>query len=38
MINIETSVNWVLKLVRGYRVPEPVRQAHLAAGKQDITT
>jgi len=38
MISLETSVDWVLKLIRGYRLPEPVRKAHLAAGKKTIPT
>jgi deoxyribonuclease V len=36
LINLETSVDWVLKLSKGYRLPEPVRQAHLAAGKKSL--
>ncbi len=31
-IDLETAVYWVLKLCRGYRMPEPTRLAHLAAG------
>jgi deoxyribonuclease V len=31
-IDLETAICWVLKLCRGYRLPEPVRLAHLAAG------
>ncbi|APV44212.1 deoxyribonuclease V [Dehalogenimonas formicexedens] len=34
MISLETAVDWVLKLNIGYRLPEPVRQAHLAAGRK----
>lgn len=30
-ISLETSVDWVLSSCRGYRLPEPTRQAHLAA-------
>jgi deoxyribonuclease V len=33
-ISLETAVTWALKLSRGYRLPEPVRQAHLAAGRK----
>jgi deoxyribonuclease V len=36
MISLETSVDWVLKLSKGYRLPEPVRQAHLAAGRKSL--
>jgi deoxyribonuclease V len=31
-IDLETAIYWVLKLCRGYRLPEPARLAHLAAG------
>lgn len=30
-ISLETAVDWVLRTCRGYRLPEPTRQAHLAA-------
>jgi deoxyribonuclease V len=30
-ISAETAVRWVLDCVRGYRLPEPTRQAHLAS-------
>ena len=36
LINLETSVEWVLKLRNGYKLPEPVRLAHLAAGRKTI--
>jgi len=32
-VSLETAVDWVFKLCGGYRLPVPVRQAHLAAGK-----
>jgi deoxyribonuclease V len=32
MISLENAVYWVLKCCRGYRLPEPTRLAHLAAG------
>jgi len=31
-IDLETAVHWVMKCCRGYRLPEPTRLAHLAAG------
>jgi len=31
-IDLETAVYWVLECCRGYRLPEPTRLAHLAAG------
>ena len=31
-VNLETAIYWVLKCCRGYRLPEPTRLAHLAAG------
>ncbi len=31
-IDLQTAIYWVLNLCRGYRLPEPVRLAHLAAG------
>ena len=37
-IDLNNAIYWVLKLCRGYRLPEPARLAHLAAGgnlKQD---
>ena len=30
-ISLQTAVEWVMRTVRGYRLPEPTRQAHLAA-------
>jgi len=33
-ISLETATDWVLKLCAGHRLPEPVRQAHLAAGRK----
>lgn len=32
MINLESAVHWVLTCCRGYRLPEPTRLAHQAAG------
>ncbi len=31
-IDLETAIHWVLNCGRGYRLPEPTRLAHLAAG------
>ncbi len=31
-IDLENAIYWVLELCRGYRLPEPLRLAHLAAG------
>jgi len=31
-INLEDAIHWVLKCCRGFRIPEPTRLAHLAAG------
>ena len=31
-INLESAIYWVLQCCRGYRLPEPTRLAHLAAG------
>ena len=31
-IDLETAIFWVLKCLRGYRLPEPTRLAHQAAG------
>lgn len=31
-LDLETSIHYVLSSLRGYRLPTPVRQAHLAAG------
>ena len=31
-VDLETAIYWVLKCCRGYRLPEPTRLAHLAAG------
>jgi deoxyribonuclease V len=31
-ISLENAIYWVLKCCRGYRLPEPTRLAHLAAG------
>jgi len=31
-INLQDAIHWALECCRGYRVPEPTRLAHLAAG------
>jgi deoxyribonuclease V len=31
-IGLEATIHWALELSRGYRLPEPQRQAHVAAG------
>lgn len=31
-VDLETAIHWVLACCRGYRIPEPLRLAHLAAG------
>jgi len=31
-VDLQTAIHWVLKCCRGYRLPEPARLAHLAAG------
>ena len=31
-VNLPNAINWVLNCCRGYRLPEPTRLAHLAAG------
>lgn len=31
-VSLETAIAWTLKVGRGYRIPEPTRLAHLAAG------
>ena len=32
LISLEMAIYWVLKCCRGYRLPEPTRLAHMAAG------
>jgi len=32
-ISIESSAEWVLRTAKGYRLPEPTRLAHIAAGR-----
>jgi deoxyribonuclease V len=31
-VDLETAIYWVMKCCRDYRLPEPTRLAHLAAG------
>ncbi len=31
-VDLQAAISWVLKCCRGYRLPEPTRLAHLAAG------
>ena len=31
-VDLEVAIHWVLACCRGYRIPEPLRLAHLAAG------
>lgn len=31
-VDLQTAIDWVMKCCRGYRLPEPTRLAHLAAG------
>ena len=31
-IDLQTAIHWVMECCRGYRLPEPTRLAHLAAG------
>ena len=31
-VDLQTAIYWVMKCCRGYRIPEPTRLAHLAAG------
>jgi len=31
-IDLPTAIYWVMKCCQGYRIPEPTRLAHLAAG------
>jgi deoxyribonuclease V len=31
-ISLESAIHWVMRCCRGYRLPEPTRLAHLAAG------
>jgi len=35
-IDLPTAIYWVLECCRGYRLPEPTRLAHLAAGNKPI--
>ena len=37
-IDLPTSIHWVMKCCLGYRLPEPCRLAHLAAGGKSTTT
>lgn len=36
-VDLPTAIEWVLKCCHGYRLPEPTRLAHLAAGGQDLS-
>jgi deoxyribonuclease V len=31
-ISLDTAINWIIRCCRGYRLPQPIRLAHLAAG------
>jgi len=31
-VDLKSAINWVMRCCRGYRLPEPTRLAHLAAG------
>jgi deoxyribonuclease V len=35
-IDLETAISLVLKWCRGYRLPEPIRYAHMVAGGADV--
>jgi deoxyribonuclease V len=35
-ISLETASNWMVKLSKGYKLPEPVRRAHIAAGRSKL--
>lgn len=37
-ISLEKAMHWVLKLSKGYKLPEPVRQAHMSAGRKTTST
>ena len=42
-VDLQTAIYWVLECCRGYRIPEPARLAHLAAGgnlerERDVVT
>ena len=42
-VDLQTAIHWVLECCRGYRLPEPTRLAHLAAGgnlkpEKDVTS
>ncbi len=36
-VDLETAVQWVVACCRGYRLPEPTRLAHLAAGETRLS-
>jgi deoxyribonuclease V len=36
-VDLPIAIEWVLKCCHGYRLPEPTRLAHLAAGGQDLS-
>jgi deoxyribonuclease V len=35
-VDLKTAIHWVMNCCRGYRLPEPTRLAHLAAGGNPI--
>ncbi len=37
-IGLDEATEWVLRCCRGYRLPEPTRMAHMAAGGQRLET
>lgn len=36
-IDLLTAIQWIMHCIRGYRLPEPSRLAHLAAGRNPVT-
>lgn len=37
-IDLTAAIHWILECCRGYRLPEPCRLAHVAAGEKSSTT
>lgn len=37
-IDLPTAITWVIKCCHGFRVPEPIRMAHLAAAGKELTS